>query len=117
MHNFVNLYNICEIGDFGPSPCDPSLVVPSISELVMQARQTGQMPYGNQRVPIPSYTDNLDDDIPYNSPDKVGAALNESFMRSRIQDLEKDFEGQKSKIDVQKFDDKPSETPPPSVSE
>lgn len=96
MHSFVNLDNICIISDFGPNPCDPSLRVPSLSELVADARKTGQMPYGNQRVPIPSYTDNLDDDIPYNSPDKVGACVNESIMRSRIEELERDFELQKS---------------------
>ena len=91
MHSFVNLDNICIVTDFGPSPCDSSLRVPSLSELVAEARKTGQMPYGNQRTPVPSYTDNLDDDIPYNSPDRVGSAMNERYMRESIEQLERDF--------------------------
>lgn len=104
MYNFVNLANICNVGDFPPNPCDLSLRVPSISELVAEARKTGQMPYGNQRIPIPSYTDDIDSNIPFNSPDRVGSAMNERYMRETIEQLEKDFEELKSK---------PAETLPP----
>ena len=96
MYRFVNLDNICTVGDFPPNPCDLSLRVPSISELVAEARKTGQMPYGNQRTPIPSYTDDIDSDIPFNSPDRVGSAVNERYMRESIEQLERDFEESKS---------------------
>lgn len=97
MYKFVNLDNICIVGDFPPNPCDLSLRVPSISELVAEARKTGQMPYGNQRTPIPSYTDDLDSDIPFNSPDRVGSAMNERYMRDTIEQLERDFAEQSKK--------------------
>lgn len=105
MHSFVNLDNICIVTDFGPNPCDLSLRVPSLSELVDEARKTGQMPYGNQRTPIPSYTDNLNDDIPFNSPDRVGSAMNERYMRETIEQLERDFAEQSQQPSA------PSESP------
>lgn len=70
---------------------DPSLRVPSISELVREARQTGNVPYSCLRTPVPSYTDDIDSDSSkyFASPDRCGDALNERAFRSNIEQTER----------------------------
>lgn len=70
---------------------DPSLRVPSISELVREARQTGNVPYSCLRTPVPSYTDDIDSDSSkyFASPDRCGDALNERAFRANIEQTER----------------------------
>ena len=70
---------------------DPALRVPSISELVREARQTGNVPYSCLRTPVPSYTDDIDSDsnLYFSSPDRVGDALNERALRNNIEQTER----------------------------
>ena len=51
MYNFVCKDNLCKV-DFSEEQNPVSQVPPpSLSELINEARQTGQMPYGSQRKP------------------------------------------------------------------
>lgn len=111
-YGFVNLDNICNI-DFSDceNPVNPALQVPSLSELVQQARQTGQMPYGNQRIAVPSYTDDIDSGPLYDGPDRVGMALAEKNFRESIQAKEKDLEDIQTKLKAEK--EKPKQEPAP----
>lgn len=124
MYQFVNKDNLYHESFEGcENLIDPSQIVPSLSELVQQARQTGQMPYGSQRVPVPSYTDDIDSDIPFNSFDCVAAYLNEQSMRQNIVDTEsklsdiqkriEDSKAEKPKNDKQPLND-PSPAPAPA---
>lgn len=89
-YGFVNPDNLCVV-DFSDceNPVNPALQVPSLSELVQQARQTGQMPYGNQRIAVPSYTDDIDSGPLYDAPDRVGMAIAERDFRESIQAKER----------------------------
>lgn len=70
---------------------DPALRVPSISELVREARQTGNVPYSCLRTPVPSYTEDIDSDSSkyFASPDRCGDALNERAFRANIEQTER----------------------------
>lgn len=92
MYNFVNLDNLCSV-DFSDCPLLVSQVsVPTLSEVITEARRTGQMPYTSQRIPIPSYTDDLDSDIPYDACDKIGAQVNAITFADTITSKEKELE-------------------------
>lgn len=99
MYKYTNPDNICVVLCSEPNPVDPALHVPSIGELVAEARRTGQMPYSSQRTPIPSYTDDIDSDISYDGIDKIGSVLNEQAFRSRIEDTESSLEDIKAEMD------------------
>lgn len=70
---------------------DPALHVPSISDLVREARQTGNVPYSCLRTPVPSYTNDIDSDSSkyFASPDRCGDALNERAFRANIEQTER----------------------------
>lgn len=92
MYNFVNEDNLYSI-DFSECPLLVSQTpVPTLSEVITEARRTGQMPYTSQRIPIPSYTDDLDSDIPFNSCDKIGAQVNAISFADTITSKEKDLD-------------------------
>lgn len=92
MYNFVNLENYCSV-DFSDCPLLVSQTpVPTLSEIITEARRTGQMPYTSQRIPIPSYTDDLDSDIPFDSCDKIGSQINAISFADTITSKEKDLE-------------------------
>lgn len=92
MYNFVNPKNLCSV-DFSECPLLVSQVpVPSLSEVITEARRTGQMPYTSQRIPIPSYTDDLDSDVPFDACDKIGAQVNAISFADTITSKERDLE-------------------------
>lgn len=92
MFNFVNINNLCSV-DFSDCPVLVSHVpAPSLSEIVAEARRTGQVPYTSQRIPIPSYTDDLDSNIPFDACDKIGAQVNAISFADIITSKEKDLE-------------------------
>lgn len=110
-YGFVNLDNFCTV-DFSEceNPVNPALQVPSLSELVRQARQTGQMPYGNQRIAVPSYTDDIDSGPLYDGPDRVGMAIAERDFRESIQQKENDLAELQTKLKAEQ--DKAKSAPP-----
>lgn len=112
-YGFVNPDNLC-IVDFSDceNPVNPALQVPSLSELVQQARQTGQMPYGNQRIAVPSYTDDIDNGTIYDASDRVGMSIVERDFRESIQAKERDLADIHAKIKAE--DEKRKQAPPVS---
>lgn len=110
-YGFVNPDNLCTV-DFSEceNPVNLALQVPSLSELVQQARQTGQLPYGNQRIAVPSYTDDIESGPLYDAPDRVGMAIAERDFRESIQAKERDLAVVQAKIKAEK--DKEKSTPP-----
>lgn len=116
-YGFVNPDNICVV-DFSDceNPVNPALQVPSLSELVQQARQTGQMPYGNQRIAVPSYTDDIDSGPLYDGPDRVGMAIAERDFRESIQAKERDLADVQSKLKVEKDKAESARSAPPVPS-
>lgn len=92
MYNFLNPENLCSV-DFSECPLLVSQTcVPSLSEVITEARRTGQMPYTSQRVPVPSYTDDLDSNIPFDACDKIGAQVNAISFADTITSKEKDLD-------------------------
>lgn len=110
-YGFVNHENLCEV-DFSDceNPVNPALQVPSLSELVQQARQTGQMPYGNQRIAVPSYTDDIDNGTIYDASDRVGMSIIERNFRESIQAKEHDLADIQTKLKAEK--EKQQQAPP-----
>lgn len=110
-YGFVNPDNLCIVDFFDcENPVNPALQVPSLSELVQQARQTGQMPYGNQRIAVPSYTDDINSGPLYDGPDRVGMAIAEKTFRESIQQKEKDLVDIHTKLKAE--NDKIKQAPP-----
>ena len=112
-YGFVNPDNLCEV-DFSDceNPVNPALQVPSLSELVQQARQTGQMPYGNQRIAVPSYTDDIDNGTIYVASDRVGMSIVERNFRESIEAKERVLADIQTKLKEEK--DKTESTAPAS---
>lgn len=102
MYNFVNLENICEVS-FENEPLLVSQVPPpSLSEVISEARRTGQMPYTSQRTPVPSYTNDLDAHQFFDSPDKIGDSINADRFASHIGSVEKKLSDNKNRLDALK---------------
>lgn len=112
-YGFVNPDNLCVV-DFSDceNPVNLALQVPSLSELVQQARQTGQMPYGNQRIAVPSYTDDIDNGTIYDASDRVGMSIVERNFRESIEAKERDLADIHAKIKAE--EDKAKSAPPES---
>lgn len=102
MYNFVCKDNLCKV-DFSQDQNPVSQVPPpSLSEIINEARQTGQMPYGSQRKPLPSYTDNFEDQQYFDGRDKIDGQVNAIAFASLITDKEKELEDHKKKLENQK---------------
>ena len=98
MYNFVCKENLCKV-DFSEEQNPVSQVPPpSLSELINEARQTGQMPYGSQRKPLPSYTDSFDGQQFFDGRDKIDGQVNAIAFASSISAKEKELEESKSKL-------------------
>lgn len=115
MYKFVNKKNLCSV-DFSQEQNPVSQVAPpSLSELINEARQTGQMPYGSQRKPLPSYTESFDGEQFFDGRDKIDGQVNAISFASSIASKEKELEQHKAKLAEAK---KPITTPQPaSVNE
>ncbi len=115
MYNYVNKHNLCSI-DFSQEQNPVSQVAPpSLSELINEARQTGQMPYGSQRKPLPSYTESFDGDQYFDGRDKIDGQVNAIAFASAISAKEKELDEHKAKLAEAK---KPiATTQPASVNE
>lgn len=98
MYKFVNKENLCSI-DFSQEQNPVSQVAPpSLSELINEARQTGQMPYGSQRTPLPSYTESFDGDQYFDGRDKIDGQVNAIAFASSISAKEKELNEHKAKL-------------------
>ena len=98
MYNFVCKENLCKV-DFSEEQNPVSQVPPpSLSELINEARQTGQMPYGSQRKPLPSYTDSFDGQQFFDGRDKIDGQVNAIAFAYSISAKEKELEESKSKL-------------------
>lgn len=111
MYKYVNKENLCSV-DFSQEQNPVSQVSPpSLSELINEARQTGQMPYGNQRKPLPSYTDTFDGKQFFDGRDKIDGQVNSIAFAEFITAKEKELEEHKSKLSEAQ---KPITTTPPA---
>lgn len=98
MYNFINNDNLCCVS-FTECPQLVSQVpAPSLSEIINEARQTGQMPYSSQRIPIPSYTNDLDAHQFFDGCDRIDGQVNALRFADLIKSKETDLEVQKSKL-------------------
>lgn len=98
MYNLVNKHNLCSV-DFSHEQNPVSQVAPpSLSELINEARQTGQMPYGSQRKPLPSYTESFDGEQFFDGRDKIDGQVNAIAFASSITSKEQDLEQIKVKL-------------------
>lgn len=100
MYHFTNQDNICKVS-FVDEPLLVSQVPPpSLSEVISEARLTGQMPYSSQRTPVPSYTNDIDADQFFDSPDKVGDSINADRFASHIVDVESKLADDKKRLNA-----------------
>lgn len=115
MKSLINNENIqSSYVTFDPAtnPVSPDAHWPSISEMVAEARKTGQMPFSNLRTPVPSYTEDIDTPQGFESTDKVEAAINARAFADKVSEMETTLEELKSKEKEQK-----EPVVPPVVSE
>lgn len=98
MYNFVCKENLCKV-DFSQEQNPVSQVPPpSLSELINEARQTGQMPYGSQRKPVPSYTESFEGQQYFDGRDKIDGQLNAIAFAGSISVKENELQEQKAKL-------------------
>ena len=98
MYKYVNKENLCSV-DFSLEQNPVSQVAPpSLSELINEARQTGQMPYGNQRKPLPSYTESFDNEQYFDGRDKIDGQVNAISFASSITAKENELKQHKWKL-------------------
>ena len=100
MKTLINKENIqSSYVTFDPAtnPVSPDAHWPSISEMVAEARKTGQMPFSNLRTPVPSYTDDIDTPQGFDSTDKVEAAMNARAFADKVSEMETTLEELKAK--------------------
>ena len=115
MYNFVCKDNLCKV-DFSEEQNPVSQVPsPSLSELINEARQTGQMPYGSQRKPLPSYTDSFDGEQFFDGRDKIDGQVNAIAFAGSISAKENELKEQKARLSEAKKS--VTTTPPASVNE
>ena len=98
MHNFVCKDNLCKVSFAGEQNPVSQVPPPSLSELINEARQTGQMPYGSQRRPLPSYTDSFDGVQFFDGRDKIDGQVNAIAFAGTISAKEKELQEQKSRL-------------------
>lgn len=98
MYNFVCKDNLCKV-DFSQEQNPVNQVPPpSLSELINEARQTGQMPYGSQRKPLPSYTESFEGEQYFDGRDKIDGQVNAISFARTISAKEKELKEQKAKL-------------------
>lgn len=98
MYNFVCIDNLCKV-DFSEEQNPVSQVPPpSLSEIINEARQTGQMPYGSQRKPLPSYTESFEGQQYFDGRDKIDGQVNAIAFAGTISAKEKELESNKLKL-------------------
>lgn len=98
MYNYINNDNLCCVS-FAECPQLVSQVpAPSLSEIINEARQTGQMPYSSQRTPVPSYTDDLDARQFFDGCDRIDGQVNALRFADSIKLKEEDLVEQKLKL-------------------
>lgn len=98
MYNFVCKDNLCKVDFSGEQNPVSQVPPPSLSELINEARQTGQMPYGSQRKPLPSYTDSFDGNQYFDGRDKIDGQVNAIAFAGTISAKEKELEANKAKL-------------------
>lgn len=104
MHTFINNENQCSVS-FAECPLLVSQVpAPSLSEIIREARQTGQMPYTTQRTPIPSYTNDLDAEQFFDGCDRIAGQVNAIRFSDTIRQIESKLEDDQKKLTIQKSD-------------
>lgn len=102
MYSYINENNQCSVS-FAECECLVSQVpAPSLSEIIREARQTGQMPYSCQRVPIPSYTDDLDSNQFFDGCDKVAGQVNAIRFSDSISRMEAKLADDQKKLAIEK---------------
>lgn len=98
MHAFINNKNQYSVS-FAECPLLVSQVpAPSLSEIIREARQTGQMPYTCQRTPVPSYVDDLDSQQFFDGCDRIDGQVNAIRFSDTIKLKEKELDEHKSKL-------------------
>ena len=98
MYNFVCKDNLCKV-DFSQEQNPVSQVPPpSLSEIINEARETGQMPYGSQRKPLPSYTDSFDGVQFFDGRDKIDGQVNAIAFAGSISAKENELKEQKARL-------------------
>lgn len=98
MYNYINNDNLCCVS-FAECPQLVSQVpAPSLSEIIGEARQTGQMPYSSQRTTVPSYTDDLDALQFFDGCDRIDGQVNALRFADSIKLKEAELLEQKSKL-------------------
>ena len=98
MHTYINVNNQYSVS-FAECECLVSQVsAPSLSEIIREARQTGQMPYTNQRIAVPSYTNDLDAQQFFDGCDRIAGQVNAIRFSETIKSKEKDLDEQKAKL-------------------
>lgn len=102
MHTFINNENQYSVS-FAECPALVSQVpAPSLSEIIREARQTGQMPYTSQRIPVPSYTDDLDAKQFFDGCDRIAGQVNAIQFSDSIRQLEAKLAYDRDKLTIQK---------------
>lgn len=98
MYKFINNENLCFVS-FAECPQLVSQVpAPSLSEIIGEARRTGQMPYTSQRTPIPSYTEDLDSVQFFDGCDRIAGQVNAIRFSDSIKTMETELEDHKKKL-------------------
>ena len=98
MYNFVCKENLCKV-DFSEEQNPVSQVPPpSLSEIINEARQTGQMPYGSQRRPLPSYTESFEGQQYFDGRDKIDGQVNAIAFADSISVKENELKEQKARL-------------------
>ena len=106
MHNYINNENQYSVS-FTECPLLVSQVpAPTLSEIIKEARQTGQMPYSSQRIPVPSYTDNLDAQQFFDGCDRIAGQVNAIRFSDSIKAKETELDEHKLKLASLKSSDK-----------
>lgn len=106
MYTYINNENLCSVS-FADCPALVSQVpAPSLSEIIREARQTGQMPYSCQRTPVPSYTDDLDANQFFDGCDRIAGQVNAIRFSESIKTKEIELEENRHKLSSLKSADK-----------
>ena len=89
MHGFVspNIYSAKIKFDPAKDPVNHDAHWPSISEMVAEARKTGQLPFSNLRHALPTHTEDIDGpDLVFT--DKIDSVIKGRAMAEEIKNLE-----------------------------
>lgn len=109
MHNYINNENQCSVS-FAECPLLVSQVpAPSLSEIINEARRTGQMPYTSQRTPVPSYTNDLDAQQFFDGCDRIAGQVNAIRFSDSISQIEAKLADDRKKLTIQKSENPSAE--------